>query len=67
LKFFIYQVWSPFFLLLFILFEIIYEIRFFFNFYPSLTFLSVNFGSHSFNKLEKRMKTLINYSPTHFS
>jgi hypothetical protein len=32
LKFFIYQIWSSFFWLLFILFGIIYKIIFFFNF-----------------------------------
>jgi hypothetical protein len=35
------------------LFEIIYEIDFFFQFHPPSIFLFVGFGPHSFNKLEK--------------
>ena len=46
-NFFIYQIWSLFFLLLFILFEIIYDIRFF-KFHYLSSFLSVIFDLHSF-------------------
>lgn len=39
---------------------------FFYQFHSSLTFLSVIFGLYYFNKLEKQIKTLINYSQGHF-
>jgi hypothetical protein len=38
------------------LFEIIYEIDFFFQFHPPSIFLFVGFGPHSFNKLENKSK-----------
>jgi len=40
--------------LLFILFEIISEIRFFFQFYSHSIFEFVRFVPHYFNKLEKK-------------
>jgi hypothetical protein len=41
------------FLLLFILFKIIYEIRILFQFPPPSSFSSISFGSYFFNKHEK--------------
>jgi hypothetical protein len=48
---FIYQIWSPFFWLLFILFKIIYKIRFFFliSSHPLSTFLYFKFNLYSFD------------------
>ena len=47
---FIYQIWSPFFWLLFILFKIIYKIRFFLiSSHPLSTFLYFKFNLYSFD------------------
>jgi hypothetical protein len=48
--------WVSILLIAIFLFEIIYEIDFFFQFHPPSIFLFVGFGPHSFNKLENKSK-----------